>query len=186
MQRNQTHVSGCMWSILQELKSLCLARILRRVSYWLTNNFWYRAWMCSPIKLSRTQISGFTGTYHSLPALPEWSKPCCSGTTICNADAVYMYWLWLFYRIWKGNIHGYIVRIFRFYLFNYSSCSTTAHTPGTLSAFSRLVGCAYFRKHKAVFLPSFPTPATLFNSLLKDGQDAKSHHSAWLALIERK
>ncbi len=72
--------------------------------------------------------------------------------------------------------------------FEYSDfiCSTTAHTPGTLSAFSRLVGCAYFRKHKAVFLPSFPTPATLFNSLLKDGQDAKSHHSAWLALIERK
>ena len=83
-------------------------------------------------------------------------------------------------------------------LFEYSDfiCSdtTATHTPGIISdadptgflSFIRLVGCAYFRKHKAVFLPSFPTPATLFNSLIQTGQEVTSHHSAWLALIREK
>ena len=72
--------------------------------------------------------------------------------------------------------------------------TTATHTPGIISdadptgflSFIRLVGCAYFRKHKAVFLPSFPTPATLFNSLIQTGQEVTSHHSAWLALIREK
>ena len=53
-------------------------------------------------------------------------------------------------------------------------------------SFLRLVGCVYFRKHKAVFLPSFPTPTTLFNSLFIDGQEPPAHHSAWLDLIREK
>ena len=46
--------------------------------------------------------------------------------------------------------------------------------------FNRLIGCAYFRKHKAVFHPSYPTPMTLFNSLTKTGQDSKTQHNEWL------
>lgn len=47
--------------------------------------------------------------------------------------------------------------------------------PGTLAnddpnsdgflAFLRLIGCLYYNKHKSAFLPSFPTPITVFNSL---------------------
>jgi len=75
-------------------------------------------------------------------------------------------------------------------------CSNTSHTPGTLSdtdpssqgflSFIRFVGCAYFRKHKPAFLPSLPTPMSIFNSLLKSEQDATSHHSGWLALMREK
>ena len=83
-------------------------------------------------------------------------------------------------------------------LFEYSGfiCSDTIQAPGILAdsdtnsngfmSFLRLVGCAYFRKHKAVFLPSFPTPTTLFNSLFIDGQEPPAHHSAWLDLIREK
>ncbi|XP_064384664.1 uncharacterized protein LOC135333611 [Halichondria panicea] len=81
-------------------------------------------------------------------------------------------------------------------LFEYSQfiCDSTAQTPGMLSqpdadgflSFIRLVGCAYFRKHKSVFLPSFPTPMSLFNSLLDSKQHAQVHHSAWLSLMREK
>ena len=66
--------------------------------------------------------------------------------------------------------------------------SNTTSTPGTLTnehngylSFLRLVGCAYFKKHKSAFLPSFPTPMTLFNSV----QSASNHqrHEQWLDLI---
>ena len=51
-------------------------------------------------------------------------------------------------------------------LFEYSKyiCANSEHIPGTLAnttslgklSFIRLVGCAYFRKHRAVFLPAYP------------------------------
>ena len=65
------------------------------------------------------------------------------------------------------------------------SLADAGHEHGFL-AFLRLVGCAYFRKHKAVFLPSFPTPMTLFNSHFVRGQQPEAHHSAWLDVIREK
>ena len=64
------------------------------------------------------------------------------------------------------------------------SLADTEHEHGFLT-FLRLVGCAYFRisKHKAVFLPSFLTPMTLFNSHFVR---AEAHHSAWLDAIREK
>ena len=37
-------------------------------------------------------------------------------------------------------------------------------------SFLRLIGCAYFIKHKSAFLPSYQTPLSYFNSFFKDGQ----------------
>ena len=83
-------------------------------------------------------------------------------------------------------------------LFEYSSfiCSNTVYTPGMLSdcdpnsqgfiSFTRLIGCAYFKKHKVVFNPSLPTPMTLFSSLAKTGQSSKTQHKAWLDQIREK
>ena len=77
-----------------------------------------------------------------------------------------------------------------FTLFEYSQfiCGNTEHAPGILTnsdipgfmAFLRLVG------HKAAFLPSFPNPTTLFNSLVIDDQPHTSHHSIWLDTIREK
>ena len=66
--------------------------------------------------------------------------------------------------------------------------------PGTLlddnpdsEAFLRLVGCTNFNKHKTVFLPSFPTPITLFNSLTVNSQQQPyTHHYEWIGLIRNK
>lgn len=82
-------------------------------------------------------------------------------------------------------------------LFQYCDfiCANNELLPGTLEfsdtdsnahgklAFLRLVGCAYLRKHKSVFLPAYPSPVTLYNSLTKNGQSPLAHHSAWLADI---
>ena len=60
--------------------------------------------------------------------------------------------------------------------------------PGLLSntndgflSFVQLVGCAYFKKHKSAFLPIYPTPMSLFNSVSKDNPIIK--HSTWLKLF---
>jgi len=59
----------------------------------------------------------------------------------------------------------------------------TAGNEGFLS-FVRLVGCAYFKKHKTAFLPSFPNPETLFNSIqLGPNSDQEQVHSYWLQLM---
>ena len=88
-------------------------------------------------------------------------------------------------------------------LFEYSEfiCSNSTQTPGTqtpgtladtdpysngILSFFRLVGCAYFRKHKAAFLPTYPTPMSLFNSLAKDNQTHLDHHSAWLSFLRER
>ena len=72
-------------------------------------------------------------------------------------------------------------------------CSGSIQAPGILTdvepgsqgflSFVRLVGCAYFRKHKAVFIPTYPTPITLFNSLVKEGQSILVHHITWLDFL---
>ena len=83
-------------------------------------------------------------------------------------------------------------------LFEYCEfiCSSTEQTPGTLTdtnatsnghlAFYRLVGCAYFRKYKSVFLPSYPTPMSVFNSLVKIDQTPLAHHKAWLDFLRER
>ena len=81
-------------------------------------------------------------------------------------------------------------------LFEYCNfiCTNSEQVPGTLAdadssgklSFYRLVGCAYYRKHRAVFLPSYPSPITLFNSLKKDGQSPEVHHVAWLDVIRER
>ncbi len=53
-------------------------------------------------------------------------------------------------------------------------------------SFLRLVGSAYFRKHKSVFLPSFPTPKSLFNSFTKGSTSPLSHISQWLDAIRER
>ena len=81
-------------------------------------------------------------------------------------------------------------------LFEYCNfiCTNNEQVPGTLAnsdssgklSFYRLVGCAYFRKHRAVFLPAYPSPVTLFNSLKKGGQSPQAHHVAWLDVIRER
>ncbi len=52
-------------------------------------------------------------------------------------------------------------------------CGNNEQYPGTLAnsnsderfSFYRLIGCVYFRKLRAVFLPAYPTPIALYNSL---------------------
>ena len=56
---------------------------------------------------------------------------------------------------------------------------------GILS-FLRFVGCCYFRKHKAVFIPAYPTPMTVFNSLAEPHLSPEAHHSAWLGVMRQK
>ena len=81
-------------------------------------------------------------------------------------------------------------------LFEYSKyiCANSEHIPGTPAdttslgelSFIRLVGCAYFRKHRAVFLPAYPSPATLYNSLKEDNQSPDAHHIAWLDVMRER
>ena len=79
-------------------------------------------------------------------------------------------------------------------LFEYSRFinANSTDVPGTLSmtslnsdgllSFLRLVGCAYFKKHKSGFLPSFPTPVSLYNSITSEG-NTLTRHSKWLSTI---
>ena len=78
-------------------------------------------------------------------------------------------------------------------LYEYCSfiCSDTDQMPGILSntnngflSFARLVGCAYFKKHKSAFLPTYPTPMSLFNSVSEDNPIII--HSTWLQLLRER
>lgn len=81
-------------------------------------------------------------------------------------------------------------------LFEYCKfiCANNEQLPGTLGdansdgklSFFRLVGCAYFRKHRAAFLPAYPSPATLYNSLKDDCQSPLEHHIAWLDMMRER
>ncbi len=65
------------------------------------------------------------------------------------------------------------------------SLGNPTNSNGLLS-FLRLVGCAYFKKHKSAFLPSFPTPMSLYNSTASNAASNGTlyiRHSDWLSLI---
>lgn len=72
-----------------------------------------------------------------------------------------------------------------------SFCANSIEILGTLVhsasngklAFFRLVGCAYFRKHRASFLPAFSTPARLPEV---NNQSPHTHHNAWLDAIRER
>lgn len=75
-------------------------------------------------------------------------------------------------------------------------CSCSDHAPGMLTdtypdmqgflSFLRLVGCAYFRKHKSAFLPSYSSPMALFNSLANEGETVLDHHITWLNFLRER
>ena len=79
-------------------------------------------------------------------------------------------------------------------LLEYSNfiCANNEKIAGTLAEanshgklpFLRLIGCAYYRKHRAAFLPTYPSPVTLYNSI-KEG-DHNTHHSKWLHVIRER
>ena len=80
-------------------------------------------------------------------------------------------------------------------LFEYCEfiCSNSDQTPGVLTetchasqgflSFLRLVGCAYFRKHRS---SAYPTPMTLFHSTANSQQTALKNHSAWLEFLKER
>ena len=69
--------------------------------------------------------------------------------------------------------------------------SNSGNTPGSLIhttsegllSFVRLVGCTYYKKHKAAFRPSFPTPMSLYNSVMSANDELHSTHTKWLNVI---
>ncbi len=62
---------------------------------------------------------------------------------------------------------------------------TTEQNSLGLLAFTRLVGCAYFKKHKSAFLPTYPTPMALYNSI-SSTNDQYTQHNEWLDLIRNR
>ena len=75
-------------------------------------------------------------------------------------------------------------------------CSSSDRAPGLLTdtyssaqgflSFLRLVGCAYFRKHKSAFLPAYSSPMALFNSLTKEDETVLDHHTTWLNFLRER
>lgn len=70
-------------------------------------------------------------------------------------------------------------------------CANSDQAPGLLCdmeqgflSFVRLVGSAYFKKHKSAFLPTYLTPMSLFNSQQKDGVTCLIHHFTWLEFLK--
>ena len=93
--------------------------------------------------------------------------------------------------------HGLEKAYFLNSLFEYGDfiCSNSEQIPGTLAhpeseqsllSFFHLVGCTYFRKHKAAFLPMYQTPMSVFHSLSKDNQNPLDQHRAWLQLLRER
>ena len=80
-------------------------------------------------------------------------------------------------------------------LYDYCSfiCSDSDQVPEILSnidqdflSFIRLVECTYFKKHKSAFLPTYPTPMTLFNSLANNSGNSPLQHSTWLEFLRER
>ena len=114
--------------------------------------------------------------YPDLAAIPQFQIPSLMLTLyVCTGCDFISFF---FHRLGKA--------CFLNTLFEYSAfiCSNREQTPGTLVEFEssllsflHLVGCTYFRKHKAAFLPMYETPMTLFNSLSQDHPTSKDNHS---------
>lgn len=75
-------------------------------------------------------------------------------------------------------------------------CSSSDHAPGMLTdtysstpgflLFIRIVGCAYFRKHKSAFLPAYSSPIALFSSFTKEDETVLDHRTTWLNLLRKR
>ena len=91
------------------------------------------------------------------------------------------------YRVWFYIILSNPIRVQQIHLCSDSRYSSRHRSQLKWnSVIFRLVGCAYFRKHKAAFLPTYPTPMSLFNSLAKGNQTHVDHHSAWLSFLRER
>lgn len=98
-----------------------------------------------------------------------------------------MLWLWLYYWSWEGLI---LSTFFEYCVFiccnsNQAPGMLTDTTPSTLGFFSFL-GCTYFRKHKSVFLPSYKSPITLFNSFSEGSGTVSNHHITWWDFLRER
>lgn len=96
--------------------------------------------------------------------------------------------------------HGFGKASFLHTLYQYADfiTSESMDTPGSLSDIDehgledgflscvRLIGCAYFQKHKSAFQPAYMSPVTHFNSFKKEGQSPLDHHSKWLTDIRER
>ena len=87
-----------------------------------------------------------------------------------------------FHGIGKATFLGTMYEYSEFITAGTTAPGTLTNEPNGLFSFLRLVGCAYFKKHKSAFLPSFPTYITLFNSVQPDS-DHQRVHDQWLDLI---
>ena len=67
-------------------------------------------------------------------------------------------------------------------VFGYPLCIT--HYERGFLSFARLVGCTYLKKNISAFLPTYPTPMSLFNSVSKDNPIIK--HFTWLGLLRER
>ena len=72
-------------------------------------------------------------------------------------------------------------------------CANTEEIPGTLSnnsqgflSFARLVGCAYYKKHKSAFLPTYATPMSLFHAMKRPGVPTTCQHKAFLQFLRER
>ena len=65
--------------------------------------------------------------------------------------------------------------------------------PGIISStsqgflsFVRFVGCAYYKKHKSAFLPTYPTPMSLFHAMKETGINSSNQHTTWLHFLRER
>ena len=91
-----------------------------------------------------------------------------------------------FHGLGKTSFFSTLFDYARFICATDSGMLTDTDEESSFLSFLRLVGSAYFRKHKSVFLPSFPTPITLFNSFSDTSINSLAHHSNWLDKIRER
>ena len=135
----------------------------------------------SPITSKQTRFLDIQALIHALEndpdlaALPRLSIPTLMAMVYVCTGCDYVS---LFHSLGKASIMNAL------YLCAEFITADKHNTPGSLSdfdelsyeedflSFLRLVGCAYFMKHKSAFLPSYHTPLSYmyFNSFFKDGQ----------------
>ena len=118
-----------------------------------------------------------------LHSLPLFYPPLCKQCMYALAATLYLF----FNGLGKASFLATLLEYCGFICANSAgTLSDIDPTSNGILAFSRLVGCAYFRKHKSIFSPAYPSPMTLFNSLHKDNQVPIHHHSAWLEQMRER
>ena len=156
----------------------------------LTNCCWFIPWSCGEaesIHITWKQIPRYAGSHQSL-RWRSWSRSDSKFTdSSCDTNVIRVYRLWLHFLFqWTRQSFIFINPIWVQWIYLLKIPGTLANIDPTshgILSFYRLIGCAYFRKHKAAFLPTYPTPMSLFNSLAKDNQTHLDHHSAWLSFL---